>query len=592
MEQGDFVGQPQLPPHRKESDSTTVCGAEYVLGAPISQGDILLRLTVTPPPNPMHRDDGSCEPVAFGRMDGDRLVVPRFFGIAEFGPPQVDATTNGYAMRPACEFRGVLSTRTRQADVCAAVRSGWDSDDIRRHGARVTLPCGFGKTVVAIECIAHASRRALIIVPNTILTTQWRERLGAFLPDASVDELRGGMGAQRDTEWVIPGHTVPAATAILQERQRTLRVGSAEAAAGRKVTVRSQLLHVAATGASATLEQTGERSFTVRGDGSAPVVVRLHERLAKPPGVVESINGVTVVRFGKPTKGCAIPPALKAVPARMVIAGHARAPDVVVTTVQTMAMVDLPDEVLKTFGTVVVDEVHSLCARVFSAAMRRVPARRMLALSATPERRDGMHAALPWLCGVEVARLSRTWERVTVCRLTYTNPAAKAITAPDGRIMLARMITQLCSDDARTRCIAQRVWQLHKDGRCVLVLTERVEHMTQLQGAITRCTGEPTGALCGATPQDERASAAAHRIMVATYPMCRQGFDKAQLDTLVMATPVTSIEQCVGRILRPHPDKKTPTVIDVVDPYSIFMGEYRKRARQYRDWGYEVCDDK
>jgi len=76
---------------------------------------------------------------------------------------------------------------------------------------------------------------------------------------------------------------------------------------------------------------------------------------------------------------------------------------------------------------------------------------------------------------------------------------------------------------------------------------------------------------------------------VATYPMCRQGFDKPRLDTLVMATPVTALEQIVGRILRVHPDKQAPLVVDVVDPYSLFAGEARKRARQYAGWGYRTA---
>ncbi len=261
------------------------------------------------------------------------------------------------------------------------------------------------------------------------------------------------------------------------------------------------------------------------------------------------------------------------------------------TTVQTAAMVAFPDALLRTFGTLVVDEVHSMCARVFSASMQRVPARRMLALSATPERRDGMHAVLPWLCGVEVARLSRTWERVDVHKTVYRNPDARPITSYDGTVMLARMITALCNDAARTASIADRVCALRSDGRCVLVLTERVDHMQALAVAIAERTGEPCGQLCGDTPKQEREAEVNRDTLIATYPMCRQGFDKAPLDTLVMATPVTAVEQCIGRILRPHPHKQTPLVIDVVDPYSIFAGESRKRDRQYTEWGYTVVTE-
>ena len=97
-----------------------------------------------------------------------------------------------------------------------------------------------------------------------------------------------------------------------------------------------------------------------------------------------------------------------------------------------------------------------------------------------------------------------------------------------------------------------------------------------------------SGLLVGPTPMAERAAQSARPVLCATYPMCKQGFDMPELDTLVMATPVTSLEQIVGRILRAHPRKQQPLVVDVVDPFSIFAGEARKRRRYYDEERYEV----
>ncbi len=38
-----------------------------------------------------------------------------------------------------------------------------------------------------------------------------------------------------------------------------------------------------------------------------------------------------------------------------------------------------------------------------------------------------------------------------------------------------------------------------------------------------------------------------------------------ELDTLIMATPVSDPVQVVGRILRILPNKKTPIVVDIID---------------------------
>ena len=48
-----------------------------------------------------------------------------------------------------------------------------------------------------------------------------------------------------------------------------------------------------------------------------------------------------------------------------------------------------------------------------------------------------------------------------------------------------------------------------------------------------------------------------------------------RLDTLVMATPIYDPEQSWGRILREHPEKKPPIIVDLRDD-SIAM---------YRRWG-------
>ena len=95
------------------------------------------------------------------------------------------------------------------------------------------------------------------------------------------------------------------------------------------------------------------------------------------------------------------------------------------------------------------------------------------------------------------------------------------------------------------------------------------------------------GLLTGATPQQERSAESAHSILLSTYALCREGFDKPALDTLVMATPVTSLEQCIGRIQRGG-SKKTPLVVDVCDSFSIFPRYAMKRSSFYSRKKYTV----
>jgi hypothetical protein len=55
-----------------------------------------------------------------------------------------------------------------------------------------------------------------------------------------------------------------------------------------------------------------------------------------------------------------------------------------------------------------------------------------------------------------------------------------------------------------------------------------------------------------------------------------------------VATPKGDVEQCVGRIQRPHAQKQPPLVVDLVDPSPVFEGMARRRMGFYRSQGYAV----
>ena len=72
-------------------------------------------------------------------------------------------------------------------------------------------------------------------------------------------------------------------------------------------------------------------------------------------------------------------------------------------------------------------------------------------------------------------------------------------------------------------------------------------------------------------------------LYLATYAFCSEGLDLPKLDTIIFATPRSSITQSMGRIMR-SPDA-SPLVIDLVDKYSLFIGEFYRRRRIYTKAG-------
>jgi len=76
--------------------------------------------------------------------------------------------------------------------------------------------------------------------------------------------------------------------------------------------------------------------------------------------------------------------------------------------------------------------------------------------------------------------------------------------------------------------------------------------------------------------------------LIATYAMCKEGFDVPTLNTLLMATPRPDIDQIVGRILRVEKSARTvhPLILDVVDPQ--FRRQFQERNGLYKKRSYTV----
>ena len=73
------------------------------------------------------------------------------------------------------------------------------------------------------------------------------------------------------------------------------------------------------------------------------------------------------------------------------------------------------------------------------------------------------------------------------------------------------------------------------------------------------------------------------RVILATYSMANEGFDVPTLDMVFLTTARSNIEQAVGRILRPCPNKPVPIVIDIFEEFSDFyLGQWRKRYMYYQ----------
>ena len=267
--------------------------------------------------------------------------------------------------------------------------------------------------------------------------------------------------------------------------------------------------------------------------------------------------------------------------------------DFVVATIQTMSMCAIHVSLLQSFGFTIIDEAHGLCAPTFCKASQHVHSSRVLALSATPERSDGLHAGMPLMLGPILFRVARPTPLIKplVRAVGYRNPTREiASRGPGGRKQprVAAMITAMAADACRTEVIAGLLQELRREGREILVLSERVQLLHDIADHLPE---DERGVLTGKTKKGDRATATLRPVVLASYGLCREGFDKACLDTLVMATPITNIEQSVGRILRGASSNR-PLIVDICDSVSLFPAYASKRRRFYAKEGFETSAER
>ena len=259
--------------------------------------------------------------------------------------------------------------------------------------------------------------------------------------------------------------------------------------------------------------------------------------------------------------------------------------DFVVCMLQTMLSrkYDMTDA---GFGMLIVDECHRICAEYFSRVMFMVSFKYTLGLSATPIRADGLARVLHWFLGPICYELKRTNQKnVSVHVIPYDHSSYDdpPLINKRGDIDHPGMISRICGLYDRTRFIAERVKVIANSGRYVLVLTHRREHAKDLAKELADL-GVDSGTYLGGDKISPDV-----QVICATYMLVSEGYDNARLSALVLATPSSSVHQICGRVMRGGAND--PIIVDILDQYSIFRGQFYKRKSFYKKVGFSFANE-
>ena len=255
-------------------------------------------------------------------------------------------------------------------------------------------------------------------------------------------------------------------------------------------------------------------------------------------------------------------------------------------------------DLAEAYGHIVADECHHVSAFSFEAILKGAKARYVLGLTATPVRRDGQQPIIFMQCGpirhtaMKVAGTTRSLDVIPrVIKSTVTLPPEAAI---------QDVFRRLAGDVERTNAIASDIVDAYREGRKILVLTERTEHLEGIKAALGNVV-DTLFILHGRISKKQRAELIAAlvalpddapRVMLATGRLVGEGFDHPPLDTLILAMPISwkgTLQQYAGRLHREHATKIDVRIYDYVDTvYPALMRMWGKRQRGYRAMGYRI----
>lgn len=311
--------------------------------------------------------------------------------------------------------------------------------------------------------------------------------------------------------------------------------------------------------------------------------------------------------------------------------------DIVIGMLQSICLKDYEEDIFEGFPLVIFDEVHHLGAKVFSKALLKIQAPYTIGLSATPNRKDKLEKVFYWHLGPLM------WEQhadidttVKINMYNFNTSIPNKLMKPvfnfrTKQLNMAKMITNITELEIRNNFIFKlitndifpqipikknklRAHRIRKNNilksnifenlmelstepfpafRKLLILSNRIEHLKRIEALMIsydKRWKNLIGYYIGGMKEKKLKESESKPLILATFEMASEGLDIQDLDTLILATPKSSITQSIGRILRlqAHQRNYIPIVYDIVDNVSMFISQGKKRYSDYISKEYTI----
>lgn len=264
-------------------------------------------------------------------------------------------------------------------------------------------------------------------------------------------------------------------------------------------------------------------------------------------------------------------------------------------------------EHIRNYGMVIVDECHHVPAFSFEQILKKINAKFVYGLTATPARQDGHHPIIFLYCGPIRYRVDakkeaekRPFDHYVIPRFTDLR---EPIDKDAKELSIQELYTEITVNETRNQLIVDDVVKGYGNSRNSLVLTERTAHVELIVKRLSEKIPDVIG-LTGSMSNNEKESVLNQihstppnkpLVLVATGKYIGEGFDEPRLDTLFLATPISwkgTLQQYAGRLHRLYKNKNEVQIYDYVDIHVRMLEKmYGKRLNGYASIGYKARGD-
>lgn len=267
---------------------------------------------------------------------------------------------------------------------------------------------------------------------------------------------------------------------------------------------------------------------------------------------------------------------------------------------------DLSD-LVDNYAQIIIDECHHIPATSFEDIMRQIPARYVVGLTATPYRKDGLEKILFQQCGPIRHEMAAIDGGLLTKAVLVTETGFRCPDEFGPMPGYTTLLQQLTLDQNRNKKIAESALSAIREEKFPLLISDRKEHLdllSEMIGAevvaesfeIIKIVGDLTAKQRRMAREkvDELKAQGKRVLLIATSSLIGEGFDLPELDTLILATPLSfegRMIQYAGRIHRLAEGKSSVKILDFVDASNpMLLKMYRSRKKAYRKMGYEISE--